>query len=165
MSLKNHYIKMRMIQSARGENYTRHYAARALIKELPIDQVEILAQTADSILPFPLLNIYGASYDGWMPANVRKIIARHWAENLAGLFNPWYLSESGWSGFQHLWKALPEPEDIPNLWITTPQPVDKSVDKLWTTCGNHVENLLVYPQAKYQISGFVDLSKKLSTGC
>lgn len=111
------------LQWQRSINYEIHFSARTLIKTLPAEHVESLAQVALLKVPFPLLNVVGACFDGWMPENIQKIIDSTWPAQLRGLFNPFYLSESGWDGFQILWKNLPEPECAKSLIIyATPKP-------------------------------------------
>jgi hypothetical protein len=101
-----------MIQAARGENYAIHYQTRAAVKCMPAEMISDLDAIVLQNAPFPLLDIFGAAFPGWLPEETRGLIARSLPPSLAHIFNPWYLSNDGWDGFQRLWKALPEPDDL-----------------------------------------------------
>jgi hypothetical protein len=142
------------IQSQRCDNYAAHFAARALVHSMQPEDVEPLARYADLRLPFPILNILGAAYDNWIPPEQAKVLSKM---TIIPILNPWYLSDAGWEGFQILWTALPEPDamtdcnlwiSLEKLWITHPQPVDKS----HASCGKPSDNLVTYPQANRPLS-------------
>jgi len=96
------------VQWHRYINYELHFAARELVKTLPAEQIAELALVVDERLPFPLLNMLGATYDNWLPQEIQTILIS-FPKGVWNLLNPFYLSDVGWAGFQILWANLPEP--------------------------------------------------------
>jgi len=157
------------IQRARGKNYSIHYDLRGVVKSMPADLVREFDELAGDCLPFPLLNLFGAPFADWIPVQVDQLLKKMWTPALIQIFNPWYLSDEGWIGFQRLWTSLPEPEDLPlELWISTHKAVDnsqKTVDNLWKTCGDLTDNSASYPQIGIQSVYNSPKFEKLSTAC
>ena len=156
------------IQTARAENYSRHYETHCLLKSKYSDEARteldrILAQ----FLAFPIPTLLGGTppLEGWIPPRTQSILESVIQAGATHLLNPWYLTEQNFEQFQNLWKMLPEPED---LWKTDNDPVDNlwiTSKNMWKTCGKPVEKLPTYPQGKYINLHLYGILKKLSTAC
>ncbi len=100
------------IQKARRDWYVFHLEAREFCKHLPPEALQNYLYVASRVSP-PQMTIYGGVSRDWPEENAFRLSAQYGVD--VNYVNSWYLTEAGWSEFQALWRALPEPADFVHI--------------------------------------------------